>query len=108
MWSASTSEGGLVWGVTQSSLTRRPIVRASRTSTQPDVVFHVVLITPEPGSYERALGCEVPKGPSRNNPAPRSSTLPKMLGESNRGTHNHSTEPSEPTSAPVWQFDKKA
>ncbi len=50
----------------------------------------------------------MPNGPSRNVPASRSSRLPKTLGESKRGTHSQSTEPSGATSAPVWQSDRKA
>ena len=49
----------------------------------------------------------MPYGPNRKVPASRSSKLPKTLGESNFGTHSQSTEPSKPTSAPVWQFDRK-
>src|SRR5690349_14703432 len=50
----------------------------------------------------------MPKGPSRKVPPPRSSRLPKMLGESNRGTHSQSTAPSGATRAPVWQSERKA
>jgi hypothetical protein len=30
------------------------------------------------------------------------------LGLSNRGTHNHSTDPGDATTAAVWQFDRNA
>src|SRR4051795_11179420 len=50
----------------------------------------------------------MPYGPSRKPPAPRSSRVPKMLGASKRGTHNHSIVPSGATSAPVWQSDRNA
>ena len=50
----------------------------------------------------------MPYGANRKYPAPRSSRLPKVLGLSNRGTHNQSTDPSGATSAPVWQFDRNA
>src|SRR3954447_26542251 len=50
----------------------------------------------------------MPNGPSLKVPAPRSSRAPKTLGESNRGTQSQSTAPSGATSAPVWQFDRKA
>ena len=50
----------------------------------------------------------MPKGPSRKNPAWRSSRLPKTLGASKHGTHNQSIAPSAATSAPVWQFDRNA
>ena len=42
MWSASSSAGGRVWGVTVSALRLGPIVSASRTTTHPEGVFHVV------------------------------------------------------------------
>src|SRR5437763_1286673 len=48
----------------------------------------------------------MPEGPSRNAPPSRSSSEPNTAGESNRGTHSQSTEPSGATSAPVWQFDR--
>ena len=50
----------------------------------------------------------MPNGPNRNMPASRSSRLPNTLGESKRGTHSQSTEPSGATRAPVWQSDRKA
>jgi hypothetical protein len=34
--------------------------------------------------------------------------VPKTLGESNDGTQSQSIAPSGATSAPVWQFDRKA
>jgi hypothetical protein len=50
MWSASSSAGGLVWGVILSSWSQGPIVSASRTRNQPEGVFHVVTSTFVPGS----------------------------------------------------------
>jgi hypothetical protein len=50
MWSASSSAGGRVCGVIESSCAHGPIVSASRTTIQPDGVFHVVLRTFVPGS----------------------------------------------------------
>ena len=50
MWSASSSAGGRVCGVTASSWSRGPIVSASRTTIQPVGVFHVVTSTFVPGS----------------------------------------------------------
>src|SRR4051794_16864353 len=50
----------------------------------------------------------MPNGANRKVPASRSSRLAKMLGESKRGTHSQSTEPSGATRAPVWQSDRKA
>ena len=49
MCSASSSAGGRVCGVTMSGPRVGPIVRASRTTTQPDGVFHVVTSTLVPG-----------------------------------------------------------
>src|SRR3954471_4146997 len=50
----------------------------------------------------------MPNGPSRNDPASRSSRDPNTLGESKLGTHSQSSDPSDATSAPVWQFDRNA
>jgi hypothetical protein len=50
MCSASSSAGGRVWGVIWSSCSHGPIVSASRTTTHPDGVFHVVTSTFVPGS----------------------------------------------------------
>src|SRR4051794_41712414 len=71
-------------------------------------VFHVVSSVFVPGSYTRDAGTLMPNGPRRNEPACRSSRLPKMLGESKRGTQSQSIEPSDATSAPVWQSDRNA
>src|SRR3954469_21519004 len=106
--SPSSSAGGRVCGVTVSSPIRGPIVSASRTSAQPVGVFHVVTSVFVPGSYARAEGTLMPNGPSLNDPASRSSSDPNTLGESKLGTQSQSTEPSGATSAPVWQFDRKA
>ncbi len=56
MWSPSSSAGGRVCGVTVSVSVRGPIVRASRTTTQPFGTLQVVSSTFVPGSYERAVG----------------------------------------------------
>jgi hypothetical protein len=50
----------------------------------------------------------MPNGPSLNEPASRSSRDPNTLGESKLGTQSQSSDPSGATSAPVWQFDRKA
>jgi hypothetical protein len=84
------------------------MVRASRTSTHPVGVIHVVLRTLVPGSYVRAVGTLMPNGPNRNVPACRSNSEPNTLGESKRGTHSQSTAPSVATSAPVWQSERNA
>jgi hypothetical protein len=108
MCSASSSVGGRVCGVTRSSWRRGPIVRASRTITQPFGVFQVVTSTFVPGSYARAVGCSMPNGPNRKVPAPRSIRLPNTLWLSKLGTHSQSTAPSGATSAAVWQLDRNA
>src|SRR4029077_10963257 len=68
----------------------------------------VVTSTLVPGAYERCTGTLKPNGPSRNDPAPRSSTMPNTLGASKRGTHSQSIAPSGATSAPVWQSERNA
>src|SRR3954452_12785080 len=50
----------------------------------------------------------MPNGPSRNAPPSRSSSDPKTLGESKRGTHSQSIAPSGAIRAPVWQFERNA
>ena len=56
----------------------------------------------------RAAGTLTPNGPAGSEPAWRSSSVPKTLGESKRGTQSQSIDPSGATSAPVWQLDRKA
>ena len=58
--------------------------------------------------YRTDNGTTKPYGPTRNDPACRSSIAPNTLGESNRGRHIHSMLPSVATSAPVWQSDRNA
>src|SRR3954454_1356681 len=106
--SASSSAGGRVCGVIESSLRRGPITSASRTTIQPLGVRQVVTRTFVPGSYGRATGWLMPNGPRRNEPAARSSSEPKTLGESNWGTQSQSIAPSGATKAPVWQFERNA
>ena len=95
-------------GVTSSSPEFGPMVRASRTITQPPFVCHVVETMLVPASYARAVGTLMPKGPKRKYPAWRSSKVPNTLGASKLGTHSHPTPPSGEISAPVWQLDKNA
>ncbi len=85
-----------------------PIVSASSTLTHPCGVIHVVSITFVPGKYRRPAGTYTPYGPTLKRPAPRSSIAANTLGESKWGRHIHSTDPSEATSAPVWQSDRNA
>jgi hypothetical protein len=94
--------------VTVSSPRLGPIVNTLRTVTQPVGVFHTAEMVLLPGSYCRDAGTLSPNGPIRNIPAPRSRRDPNTLGESNRGTHSQSTEPSGAISAPVWQFERNA
>src|SRR5262249_26187244 len=54
------------------------------------------------------MGTLMLNGPNRNVPAPRSSSDPNTLGESNRGTHSQAIVPSRATSAPVGQSDRNA
>jgi hypothetical protein len=58
--------------------------------------------------YARAVGCEIPYGANRKNPASRSSRLPNMLAESKLGAQSQSIAPSAATSAPVWQLERNA
>ena len=71
------------------------------------LVIQLVSITFVPGTYRRETGARRFRGPRRYAPASRSSSAPNRLGESKRGTHIHSTVPSDATSAPVWQSDRK-
>jgi len=106
--SASSSVGGRVCGVMTSSERRGPIVSASRTISQPPGTCHVVSSVLVPASYSREEGTLIPNGPSRKNPAARSSSVPKTLGASKLGTHSQSIAPSGATSALVWQSDRNA
>jgi hypothetical protein len=81
---------------------------ASRTTSHPVAVDHVVSSTNVPGTYRRWDGTLVCTGPTRKNPADRSSRVAKTLAESGRGKHNHSTAPSGAMRAVVVQSDKKA
>ena len=84
------------------------MVRESRTRIHPVGVFQVVSRVLVPGSYPTSAGWLIPNGPSRKEPAPRSSSVPNTLGESKRGTQSQSIAPSGATSAPVWQLDRNA
>ena len=50
----------------------------------------------------------MPYGPTRMNPACRSSRLPKTLGASKAGKQSQSIAPSAATRAPVWQSERNA
>ena len=52
-------------GVVSSGPSRRAMVSASRISTHPDGVCHVVTSTLVPGSYARDVGTLMPYGANR-------------------------------------------
>ena len=81
---------------------------ASRTTSQPVGVCHVVSSTSVPGRYRRAVGTRTPCGPTRKEPAARSRTAANTLGESGRGTHIHSTAPAGDTRQFDSQSDRNA
>jgi hypothetical protein len=91
----------------RSYLIHWAMLRASRTTTQPVSVDQVVSMTRVPGSYRRLSGAATPRGANRNRPALRSSSAPNVLGESNLGRQNHSTDPSGATRAEVLQSERK-
>ncbi len=84
------------------------MTRASRTIIQPVGVYQVVSGTSEPARYRRWADTNVWAGPSRKNPAERSSRRPNTLGESARGRHIPSTLPSGATRAVRSQSDRNA
>jgi hypothetical protein len=74
---------------------------------QPVGVPQLVSSTMVPGRYRRAAGTITSAGPIRKPPASRSRIAPKMLGESIRGVHIHSTLPLGATRAVLSQSDRK-
>src|SRR5215469_12775600 len=82
-----------------------PTARKSCTVIQPVGVCQVVSSTIVPGTYRRCCGTWALLGPNRNVPADRSSNAPNTLGESGRGRHSHSTDPSGATRQLCSQFD---
>ena len=72
----------------RSLLCQRLTVRASRTTTQPLRVCHVVSSTRVPGTYRRPAGAIRFAAPTLKRPAPRSRIAPNTLGLSGRGRHN--------------------
>ena len=58
-----------------------------------------------PRHVSRCRGTQALLGPNLNEPAARSSSAPNTLGESGRGRHSHSTEPSGATRQHCSQFD---
>ena len=69
----------------------------SWTVIHPVGVCQVVSSTIVPGTYLRFWGTWALLGPNRNKQAARSRSAPKTLGESGRGRHSHSTDPSGAT-----------
>ena len=61
----------------------------------PQLVSKIIV----PGRYRTSAGTVTSSGPIRKDPAWRPSMPPKTLGESNLGTHIHSTVPAGDTSA---------
>src|SRR6478735_5827133 len=104
-WAASSSVGDLRWVLDRwSVLCQGAMISESRTMSQPVGVCQVVSSTRVPGRYRRAAGTATPNGPTRNEPPARSSSAVKMLGESGRGTHIHSTAPD----GAIRQFDSQS
>src|SRR5216683_379167 len=66
----------------------------SCTVIHPVGVCQVVSSTIVPGTYLRCCGTRVLPGPNLKEPAARSRSAPNTLGESGRGRHSHSTDPS--------------
>ena len=83
------------------------MTRKSCTVIQPVGVCQVVSSTIVPGTYLRCWGTWALLGPNRNEPAARSSSAPKTLGESGRGRHSHSTDPSGATRQLCSQLERK-
>jgi hypothetical protein len=54
------------------------------------------------------MGTMVFEGPNRNDPADRSRRAPKTLGESGRGRHSHSIDPSGAIRQLFSQSERKA
>ena len=81
------------------------MARKSCTVIHPVGVCQVVSSTIVPGTYRRCCGTWVLLGPNLNMPADRSSSAANTLGESGRGRHSHSTDPSGATRQLCSQFD---
>jgi hypothetical protein len=77
----------------------------SWTVIHPVGVCHVVSSTIVPGTYLRCCGTWALLGPNLNVPAARSSSAANTLGESGRGRHSHSTDPSGATRQLCSQLD---
>jgi hypothetical protein len=84
------------------------MTRRSWTVSQPVRVSQVVSTMLVPGMYLRECGTAVVDGAKRKEPAERSRSAPKTLGESGRGRQSHSTEPSAATRALTSQSDMNA
>src|ERR1700675_2585272 len=85
-----------------------PITSMSLTVSQPVGQCQVVSRTIVPGTYRRESGTVAWDGPNRKEPAERSRRAPKMLGESGRGRHSHSIDPSGASSVLTSQSERNA
>src|SRR4051794_41261744 len=74
----------------------------------PELVIHVVSATIEARTSRCPAGSVIPDGPTRKRPAPRSSSVPKTLGESRLGRQSHSTLPVGATSAATSPSERNA
>ena len=84
-----------------------PTVSASRTTSSPLRVIHVVSTTMLARRYRWPAGTSTDAGPTRR-PAPRSSSAPKTDGESRSGRQSHSTLPPGATSPAASPSERKA
>ncbi len=81
----------------------------SVSRTRPSVVSNSVSRISVPSRYLRRTAVILPLGPMRQRPCSGApSNAAKQAPESNRGKHSQSIEPSNPTSAAVWQSPMSA
>src|SRR5215470_1382204 len=106
--SALWSDGIRSWVDDRVELCRQgPTSSTSWTTAQPVGRPHVVSRIIVPGMYRIPDGTVTSGGPSRNEPASRSSIAANTLGPSILGRHIHSTLPLGATSAETSQSDRK-
>src|SRR5688572_28873096 len=91
---ADSSPGTLRYCVFRLLGSEGPSTSRSVTVSQPDGVCQLVSTISVPGTYRRECGTDAFEGPNRNDPADRSNSAPKTLGESGRGKQSHSNAPS--------------
>src|SRR6202034_1258898 len=81
----------------------------SVSRTRPSAVSNSVSRISVPSRYLRRTAVVLPLGPMRQLPCSGArSNAAKQAPESNRGKHSPSIEPSDPTSAAVWQSPMSA